>query len=273
MSPTLPGWRLLWSDEFNGAAGSLPDESKWDIKNNVRPGEYNREEQQWYIKDTWVVSINGESMLHIKPQWNNNWYSARLEGRASYSCPAGKQLMIQTELRTGYAPEENQSGIWPAFWTLGQDYRNGIKWPHCGELDIFENGHGSNLMMGVLHYGNVGDPGSQQISSGPRPFDKNAFNTWAIKINCTSSNWKDQSITWYQNGNAFHQVFGRQLTYGRDDAQREIYWKRLAQWNIFPILNVAVGSSFPGAGQPNANTSKGLDVGLQVKYVAIYEST
>src|SRR2546422_7129448 len=34
--PRTPDWRLVWSDEFNGADGSLPDKTKWtyDIGGN-----------------------------------------------------------------------------------------------------------------------------------------------------------------------------------------------------------------------------------------------
>ncbi|KAI9163955.1 Beta-glucanase [Paramyrothecium foliicola] len=272
MSPTLPGWKLLWSDEFNGAAGSLPDESKWVILNDIEPGHFNDPEKQWYIRDKWVVSVNGESMLHIKPQWNKEWYSARLEGRQSYSCPAGKQLRIQAELRTGYAPWENQSGIWPAFWTLGQDIRNKIDWPHCGEMDIFENAHGTDWAIAALHWGNIGDDHSQLRKSQRRTFNRNGFNEWAAVIDRRPAAWKDQSIAWLHNGAEYFRVYGHQVNTGHSDGQNEIYWKRLAHWAIFPVLNVAVGSTFEEAGEPNAQTAKGLDAGMQVKYVAIYES-
>lgn len=47
-------------------------------------------------------------------------------------------------------------------------------------------------------------------------------------------------------------------------------WGRVAHKSFFPILNVAVGSNFPGGGYPYEHTTTGLGSGMQVKYVAFY---
>lgn len=57
---------------------------------------------------------------------------------------------------------------------------------------------------------------------------------------------------------------------GSDVGDAEI-WGRVAHKSFFPILNVAVGSNFPGGGQPDEHTTTGLGSGMQVKYVAFYQ--
>lgn len=52
-------------------------------------------------------------------------------------------------------------------------------------------------------------------------------------------------------------------------------WQNSAYRPYFPILNVAIGTNFPQAengGQPNASTATGLGSGMQVHYVAFYQS-
>ncbi|KAH7303986.1 family 16 glycoside hydrolase [Stachybotrys elegans] len=276
MSPTLPGWKLIWSDEFSEPAGTLPNESRWNIINRAKKDNLNKEEQQYYIRDPWVSAHNGEA-LEIKPQKNNGeWYSARIESWRTFACPEGKQMMIQANLRSGWNPYEQQAGIWPAFWTLGQGLRENpkIEWPHCGELDIFESGHGMDWMLGILHYGNVGqDPSSNGVGNGNHKYNRYDFNEFAVKINRVPSDWKNQSISFIHNGAVYHTVYGRDVT-GRNESEgvRHVFWQRLAHWPLFIVLNVAVGSSFPGAGQPNDQTASGSGSGLTIKYVAVYES-
>lgn len=51
-------------------------------------------------------------------------------------------------------------GYWPAFWTLGSNYRGNYQnWPSVGEFDIMENVNGINSVWGVFHCGvNPGGP-------------------------------------------------------------------------------------------------------------------
>jgi hypothetical protein len=67
------------------------------------------------------------------------------------------------------------------------------------------------------------------------------------------------------DGNKFEEVKG-------SDVGREDWWKVLAHQAYFPVLNVAVGSNFPGTGGLTDKTSTGLDTGLVVDYVAFYVS-
>ena len=70
------------------------------------------------------------------------------------------------------------------------------------------------------------------------------------------------------------------LSFGNADNIRRVnnltLWQNSAYQPYFPILNVAIGTNFPQAengGQPNASTATGLGSGMQVQYVAFYQST
>lgn len=62
---------------------------------------------------------------------------------------------------------------------------------------------------------------------------------WRVIFDRTSSDWRSEHITWYMNGQQFHQVRGDQI----NDAG---VWASLAQKPLFFILNVAVGGDWVG---------------------------
>lgn len=263
MAPSEPNYSIVWVDDFNGSAGSLPDESKWNVIQ--RGPDTGNQEVQTYTRSSANVSLDG-TKLRITPQHaNGQWTSARLEGKTAFHCPAGQKLLLQAELRTGTFPVTQQSGIWPAFWALGNDKRTGgVAWPQCGEWDIFENAHGSGWALPTLHYGSGGT--NHQSRGGSRTgFVVEEFNTWALKVNRTAAAWQDETLEWYLNGTKFFTVRGSDIGDGE-------IWGRVAHKSFFPILNVAVGSNFPEGGQPDEHTTTGLGSGLQVKYVAFYRS-
>ncbi|KAI0829559.1 glycoside hydrolase family 16 protein [Hypoxylon sp. FL0890] len=263
--PAESGYSLVWSDDFSGAAESLPNQSKWNIV-SAGPNLGNQEVQH-YTQSSSNSCLSGSGVLQITPQHNNGqWTSARLEGKEAFNCPDGHRMLLQAELRTGTHPANQQAGIWPAFWALGNDIRNGknVSWPQCGEWDIMENAHGADFSLATLHYGRGG---TDHLSKGSQrqTFQVESFHTWAIKVNRGPSNWQDETLEWYLDGKMFFQIKGS------DIADPEL-WGRVAHKSFFPILNVAVGSNFPGGGQPDGNTTTGLGSGLQVKYVAVYKS-
>ncbi|KAE8440457.1 hypothetical protein EG329_007589 [Mollisiaceae sp. DMI_Dod_QoI] len=265
--PAETGYTLVWHDGFTGAKGTLPNQSAnyWTIV-DAGPNTGNNEVQT-YTSNTNNVSLNGSGVLYIEPQkdGNGHWTSARLEGKSAFSCPAGHRMILQAEIRTGTFPYNSQAGIWPAFWALGKDIRNGIPWPECGEWDILENAHGVAYTLASLHYG---PHGGGELSQGGQKttFVVEDFHTFAIKVNRTSSDWRQESLQWYVDGKNFCTVTGAQVN-------DPVLWGNVAHKAFFPVLNVAVGSNFPNdGGQPDGNTVSGLGSGMQVKYVAFYKS-
>lgn len=206
MAPAIPGFTWVWVDDFNGSAG-LPDQSNWNII-NAGPNRGNGEVQT-YTSSTSNVSLTGVGQLHITPQkdGNGNWTSARLEGVHKFSCADGGKVILQANLRTGIDPVTEQSGVWPAFWALGDWIRShGTPWPECGEWDIMENAGGAGFTLASLHYGPDGNPanersvGGQLGSAAEKSMVVEDFNTYSLMVDRTPSNWEDEKLTWSLNG-------------------------------------------------------------------------
>ncbi|KAK8028492.1 secreted glucosidase [Apiospora marii] len=224
----------------------------------------------------------GDSMF-ITPQYKDGeWRSARMEGKEAYSCPEGKSLILQAEIQVGTAPSDQQAGIWPAFWAMGQscqrkDGKEEVPWPECGEWDILETSDGHDWTLGSIHWGvknadgKVGKKdwptafGDEQVAKYGNKYDHTQSHTWAIKVDRTKSNWKDETIQWLMDGNQFFEMKG-------SDVNDEGQWAVLAHEPYFPILNVAVGGNFPQTQPVNDKTGTGTDTGMQVQYVAFYIS-
>lgn len=127
--PQLEGYNLTWSDEFEGAGGQLPDEALWRMTTGTSyPGgaaNFGTGEIQTYTADTANCQLTGNGTLQIKAiKSGSAWTSARIETQLSdFMAEAGGKLWIEGRLSL---PDvgENGIGYWPAFWTLGGDFRD-----------------------------------------------------------------------------------------------------------------------------------------------------
>lgn len=264
--PTYASYTRVWSSNFNGAAGSFPPSSEWNIKSTS--AVFNNEFQT-YKKSTNNLQITAAKTLQITPRRDSSavggWTSGRIESNYKFTPKAGRLTVIEAVLRVGGSPANKKQGIWPAFWLLGNSYRHGTKWPASGEIDIMENINGQKTAVGGLHCdvapGGICNEPSGIVKTAPLPDNK--FYRWRVEINRRSSNWREQYIQWKVGTKVFHKVTGAQLN-------SERVWKTLAQSDLFIILNVAVGGDWPGA--PNSLTSSGTGTGMEVKYVAHYVS-
>jgi hypothetical protein len=257
--PSISGFTLVWSDDFNGPAGAAVNANNW----LTYTGPVYNNEIERYTSSTANAQLSGSSQLYIIPLKDNTgaWTSARLHGKSSFACDPGHAMTLQASIRLGTNPPSSQQGIWPAFWALGDDVNvASVGWPKSGEWDILELTNGSDVNNATVHYGE--NPATHKMihqQSGTK-FAAGAYHTWAIKVDRTS---QQETLTWYLDGNQFFQVSKAQV----DDADQ---WDRLAHKPFFPLLNVAVGGDLPG--MPNGQTLGGLESGMQVSYVAFYKS-
>jgi len=283
---TLPSGfsQVLFEDDFSLLpAGSTPSLQKWSHSLGTSypggPYAWGTNEVQSYTDRNAVVTSTGA--LRITPQRSasGSWTSSRIESlsRYDFACPAGGKLRIETSMKFGNGPQEEQMGIWPAFWSMGSDFRgNYSQWPAAGEIDIAESVNGVDKLYMALHCGWApGGPCDEYNGMKMAvPLSRGSFHTFAVEIDRTNSGgaWKGERLTWYMDGKRVFRVDGASFA-------DEWVWTAITRKPKFLILNVAVGGDFadnaenPGRVKtPTAVTKGGEGAALEVKYIAVFST-
>jgi beta-glucanase (GH16 family) len=244
-------WTLVWSDDFNGPDGSMPDPDKWNVVKSS--SDFGNRELEYYT--------DRPSNLHVEK--GNLVITARKE---TYTGPDGvaKEYTSARLETAGHFQEQygrfearikvpKGQGIWPAFWMLGTDFGS-IGWPDCGEIDIMENiGSEPAKIHGSLH--GHGYSGSNPLS-GAFALPKEAqfaddFHVFAIE-------WEPQVIRFYVDDILYETQTGNSVpSNGRWAFDHPFYL----------VMNVAVGGYWPG--NPDDTTS--FPTSMLVDYVRVYK--
>lgn len=238
-SPGYSGFSLQWESQFAYAAGAPPSSDNWNIITG-----YLGVNAEWekYTASSANVQCSGGQTLQLVP-WRDSsttygWTSGRIESKYTFTPKAGAITRAEAQIRFGTNAIANKQGIWPAFWILGQSLRQGGSWPACGELDIMETVNGILRGYGTAHCGTypggICNEGTGIGNSIAIP--DQGWHTWRIEWDRRSNNWATETVTWYMDGQQFHQISGSQLT--------QDIWNALAHSNLYFILNVAVGGTW-----------------------------
>ena len=233
----------VWSDEFDGAAGSSVDPAKWsfDLGDGCTAGicGWGNNEKEYYTNASDNVSLDGQGHLAIvaRPAVLNTtcyygpckYTSAKITTRGKMNAAPGR-VEARIKIPSG-------QGLWPAFWMLGNDFAS-VGWPASGELDIMENkGSAPNTSSSAIH-----GPGY----SGNTPFaHANVIGpgTLADNYHLYAVEWDAAGANFYVDGTPHYAVY-------RSDIQR--YGASILDKPYFIILNLAVGGNFDGDPQSNA---------------------
>jgi len=273
--PAPDGMTLVFSDDFDGAAGTGLDRSKWlyDIGTSYPGGAANwgTGEIETMTDSTENVFLDGAGNLAIKPIRDSagNWTSGRVETqRTDFAAPAGGKVRIEGRLQQPNVSGAAAAGYWPAFWTLGEAARpvGATNWPGIGEWDIMEATNGRSSLFGTLHCGvTPGGPCNENsgIGSGERECAtcQTAFHTFAVEYDRSVS---PEEMRWSLDGTTYFTLNSTQVD--------EAVWNNATHHGMYVILNVAIGGAFPNAfgGGPVEATQPGVP--MLVDYVAVYQS-
>ncbi len=257
LTPTSSKWQLLWSDEFEGAAGARPDPQKW--KHALGGGGWGNPEWAHYTDAPENAAHDGHGALVITARQISEtqasglkcWYgpcrytSARLLTAQHFEFTYGR---VEARLQVPYG-----QGVWPALWMLGADIgANG--WPACGEIDIMENiGREPDTIHGTVH--GPGYSGAKGVSSAYRLPEGQAFHD---DFHVFAIEWEPNEIRWYVDETLYATVTPAQLPAGT---------RWVFDHPFFIILNVAVGGGWPG--YPDDTTT--FPQTLRVDYVRVYQ--
>ena len=257
----LTTYKLLWSEEFNGKKGTLPNSKIW----NFDLGGLNQNgELQYYTKSPQNISLNGSGQLEITANRIADQSQMAISAdpaiekmlNACNGCQfSSSRIKTAGKLSFQYGRMEIRmksaigEGSWPAFWMLGTDLLKGIPWPDAGEIDIFEGkGAMPNTVFGTIH-GPGFSPGGGlgSIYDNPNPLNA-AYHTIAIE-------WKKNQIDFYSDDNLYFSVSNKDLPDGS--------W--VYNQPFFLILNLAMGGQFTGDIDPSVNKAQ-----LSVDYIRFY---
>ena len=169
--PDLPGDRLVWSDEFNGAAGTKPDAAKWTLETGT--GQNN--ELQYYTNND-NASMDGAGNLVIEARRRSPRARPARAARASTPRPDQHRRQVQLHLRPGRGPDQGAEEQRPLAGVLDAGRRlprPAAPGPYIGEIDIMEHvGRTPNRCYSTLHapaYNGGGGYGSRTRSPATSP--------------------------------------------------------------------------------------------------------
>lgn len=252
--PDFDNLKLVWSDEFDGAAGTAADDKKWTLDHTANPGDNNNAELQLYTADTNNVRHDGKGNLLIEAKVEDfhgaKFYSSgRLNTSHKVSAQYGR---FEARVKV---PEGK--GLWPAFWMMGTSFLEGRPWPANGEIDIMEVlGHAPEETHGTVHgpgYSGMGGQGGAFTLPDKTNLSKD-FHVW-------SADWNSEKITFRLDG---HDVY----TVTRDHVENTLNQAWVFDQEFYIILNLAVGGDWPGS--PDKDTK--FPAEMLVDYVRVFQS-
>jgi beta-glucanase (GH16 family) len=254
-------WVLVWSDEFDAAAGTPPNSNVWN--HELGDGALNEiegwgnQESQYYTDSTDNSFHNGDGQLVIRLEDTAPdtdlvcWY-----GPCEYT---SARLLTQDQLDFEYGRIEARvqvpdgpSGLWPAFWMLGTDIPE-VGWPQTGEIDIMEYiSREPYEVFGTIHGpGYSGGNAFGNTLSFTQTVPSLGYVTYGVE-------WMPDHIIWYVNDVQYHQAIPANV------APNEWVFNH----PFFMLLNAAIGGNFGGA----------IDDGMTfpqdtlVDYVRVYQA-
>jgi beta-glucanase (GH16 family) len=244
-------WALVWSDEFDGPAGSSPNPDKW--KFDIGGGGWGNNELESYTSRTDNAFLDGNGRLVIKAIKEKHtgpdgiardYTSARLLTAGKFTVRFGR-IEARIKLPLG-------QGIWPAFWMLGDNIST-VGWPNCGEIDIMENiGREPSISHGSLHgpgyFGGNSITATYTLADAQRLSDDS---------HVFSLEWGPNVVKFFLDGNLYQ-------TRTPADVPEGGLW--VFDHPFFLLLNVAVGGSWPGS--PDDTTV--FPQTMVVDYVRVY---
>ncbi len=282
---TQTGWRLVWSDEFDG---DQLDENRWTHEVDCWGG--GNEERQCYtarpensrIEDgLLIIEARLEEAVGpaLPPRLREPgaavetraqpFTSARINTRGKGDWRYGR-IEVRARLPEG-------QGTWPAIWMLPTDEVYG-PWALSGEIDILEvvnlgefcrecRGRTENRMFGTLHFGGAWPQNRYMNRETIVPTGEDGeqvFHTFAIE-------WTEGRVEWFLNGESYGALTPR--NWRTDSDAPEARGNRNAPFDqrFHLILNLAVGGHFPESRSAGGVRPEAFPQQFEIDWVRVYD--
>lgn len=262
------GWKQVWSDNFNGRAGSGVNPAVWEY--DTGPGStFGTGEIETMTSSASNVHLDGHGDLDITALGSGQtWTSGRIQTLRDFGAPAEGEMAVTASIRQ--PDPAGGLGYWPAFWMLGPG-----EWPGTGEIDILEDVNALAEHSGTFHCGNLTDVNADGtfgpchefngIGSGlsAAPGSQHGFHSYTVVVD--RRNAAAEQIRWYLDGRQFFQV--------DEDQVDQATWTAAVDHGYSIIFDLAMGGGFPnGVCQCTTPTSATTSGGtMTVRNVTVYD--
>jgi beta-glucanase (GH16 family) len=257
--PPPAGYQQVFLDDFNGPAGTAPDQQNWHY--DVGSGrDWGNHEVDDSVSSTSSVFLDGHGDLVIKAlEAGGTWTSGRIQTvRDDFAAPAGGRVEMTASIQQ---PDvANAAGYWPAFWALGSPSAG--SWPQAGEMDILEDINGNDKVSQTLHDGGS-DKGHEPVRCPGVVSCEAGFHTYSAVIDRTNAN--AEFVRFLVDGTVEKTITEAQVG--------AAVWRAAIDHGFLLILNLALGGNYPDAycdcTSPTSATTPGGE--MKVAYVAVYQ--
>ncbi|MCE7065431.1 family 16 glycosylhydrolase [Dyadobacter sp. CY326] len=256
MSASQAQWKLVWADEFD--KNGPPDPAVWQAEN----GFTRNHEAQWFQPQN-AYCKNGFLILEAKKErvknpkyvadskdWKENrefaeYTSASIITRNKKSFKYGRFEMK--------AKIDTRSGLWPAFWTLGEKG----EWPDNGEIDIMEFYRG--MLLANLAWGSS-ERYKPVWNSVKLPVKEFNDPEWSQKFHVWRMDWDENFIRLYVDDKLINEQDLDKATNSKQTAMHPFRHPH------YILLTLALGGDNGGD-----LTSTTFPAKFEIDYVRVYQ--
>jgi len=241
LAQPLDGWKLVWSDEFNGAG---LDSAKWALE--LKEGDpgvaaFTNRAQNLSVSDGFLA-LQAQKENYGGKQFTATQISTRNKGVWKYC-----RIDVRAKLPSG-------QGMWPAIWMMPNAPVAYGSWPRSGEIDIMESlGNNTRLTYTTLHYG-AGNQSIQGTYTAPANQTlSDTFHVYTMIWDSTSFSFTLDSTHAYYSTNKW--------------SPDNVAFPKPFDQPFFLMLDLAVGGSWAGA--PDSSTV--FPQKMLVDWVRVYQ--
>lgn len=277
----LPGWELVWSDEFDG---DMIDPEKWSFDVDCWGG--GNDERQCYTDRAENAGVrDGNLEIIARQEWMRGsalpfhlrntpedaaktevkpFSSAKLTTRGKADWTYGR-FEIRARLPEG-------QGTWPAIWMLPADEAYG-PWAASGEIDIMEAvnlgepcrscpGKVEDRVLGTIHFGGPWPENTYKSEETHMAATADGFHVFAVE-------WREGEIVWFVDG----EEYGKRTSRSWRSTTKEGRASKNAPFDkaFYMILNLAIGGNLAESRNEEGVSLEGYPKTMLVDYVRVYK--